>query len=129
MITAKDYREGRIHTVAIENSRGYGDWILDKCPSLLQYAKCFQDNREAFKILFGKPDWHYRGSEFYFHVWVREHNGETFLLMTAKGKGTCIEIVGSNIENKSDAIISFVENLLEQLNDFEKKIGSLTTAD
>lgn len=113
----KEWYEKRANACAVENNRLYRKAIS----SILLFHVAHtinKDNREAFKKIFGKPDTHWKGSEFYFHVWIQEFEGEKFLLMTAKGKGTCIEICDTSfetIDQKNDVIIRFVENLYFRL--------------
>ena len=63
-----------------------------------------------------KMDFSFR-SEFYFHCWVREFEGETFLVLTARVKGTCIEMIrppGRGIDSKAAVIKRFVLDLDRQ---------------
>ena len=114
MITLKDYKTKKVHTVPIDNNRGYREWMGN---DFVHRDAILQDNRQIFRTLFGKPHWHYRG-EFDFHVWVQEYEGETYIVLTAKGKGTCIEMVRPayrGIESKTDKIIGFATMLLKTM--------------
>jgi hypothetical protein len=102
-------------------------WAIENCVSFRKFflGKNFlfthtinKDNREDFKRVFDKPDTHWAGSEFYFHVWIRYYGGEKFIILTAKGKGTCIELCDSSytdIQKKGKVIIRFVEDLYDKL--------------
>lgn len=76
-----------------------------------------KDNRKDLRTVLGKPDAYWNG-EFYFHVWIREFEDEKFIIMTAKNKGTCIEICNTSIktiEKKGDVIIRFMNDLYSKL--------------
>lgn len=116
-ISKKDYAEGKIDTVAVENCKAYRDWVMDRSSEDWKdrmHLLC-RDNRETFKKLWGKPDWHYNNGEFYFHGWVLVRGGETFIVQTAKHKGTCVEMVGDLTESKSKAILEFMEWMWKSL--------------
>ena len=114
-ITLKQYSNHEILCTNIDNAKAARDWrnslMFTHEPYLVS-----RDNRVAFKKLFGrKPDWYWRG-EFHMHVWVEEHNDDTFLIFTAKEKGTCIEIVQPEgqwtvRESKGQNIVSFLQSL------------------
>ena len=74
------------------------------------------DNRKRFREALGKPDFCYRGS-YYYHCWVFEFEGDTFIVMTAKEKGTCIEKVGGIDYSKAEGkkCIRFVKDLLKKI--------------
>jgi hypothetical protein len=119
-ISKKEYAEGKINTAAIENCPEYRDWILQSLAILQDKSRLHvlcKDNRESLKKLWGKPHFRYNNGEFYFHAWVCEDRGETYIVLTAKNKGTCVEMVGScgEVRAKGKAIISFMGNLWEQL--------------
>jgi len=116
---AAKYESGELHTVPVQNLPGYSAWFTDisghLTPHLLeQQAVVAQDTR----ILLPEP-FAFRGSH-YFHCWVREFEGETFIVMTARVHGTCIEMVrpaGRMITSAQDGVIKrFVRNLQEQIN-------------
>lgn len=124
-ITRKDYANGTINAVDISNCRTYTNWLCGS--NVLGFIDArrmhdvLKDNREAFKTIWGKPDWYWRG-EFHFHVWVREWDGETFIVLTAKGKGTCIEMVRPKnnkrvygVTTKGPKIISFIGSILKEM--------------
>jgi hypothetical protein len=118
----KKYRAGEINSISIENCRGYIQWICDTdgaTPDTWKSWIITRDNRETFKSIWGKMDFSYNGSEFYFHAWVKEFEGETFLVLTAKGKGTCIEMMAEgnyrSIDSKLDLIKRFIESILKDI--------------
>ena len=126
MITGKQYAEGEAKATPIENCRAYMYWVFPKghptkdCSLML----LTDDNRKSFRHLFGKPNFYFK-SEFYFHVWEREFNGHTFLLLTAKDKGTCIEMVGETaktIREKGEVVVAFVTELSNQLRSYHDTI-------
>jgi hypothetical protein len=121
-VSKKDYVEGKLQTAAIENCKAYRDWMMDRSSEdwkSRMHLLC-RDNREAFKKLWGKPDWHYNNGEFYFHGWVLVRGGETFIVQTAKHKGTCVEIVGADFDSvreKGKAIVEFMNWIWKSLRD------------
>lgn len=74
------------------------------------------DNRERFHKIFGKPDFHYRG-EFDFHCWSLDFQENNYIILTAKGKGTCYEVVrdGWEIEETDKQFLDFVLAKLKEL--------------
>lgn len=52
-----------------------------------------RDNRKTFKEHFGKCAFVFKGSEFYFHGWLADLGTVEVIVLTAKGKGTCFEVV------------------------------------
>lgn len=126
-VTKQQYEDDIIFAEPIDNCRKYNKWFRKKSTFSIFYSSklydrslpgiIFGDNRKLLKKLFGKPDWYYRG-EFYFHVWVKEKDNETYLIFTAKEKGTGIEIVcpkDRDIQSKGKKIIAFVKELYEQM--------------
>ena len=119
-ISKKDYAGGKIKTVAVENSKAYRDWVFEKVSGnsngkSRSHILC-RDNQEAFEKLWGKQDWCYNG-EFRFRVWVREHEGETYIVLTSKHKGTCVEMVGNcdEVRLKGKNIVGFMSWLWKKL--------------
>jgi len=107
----------RACSLPIENCKNFNTFSSD-IKNFYKLHSILKDNRKTFKKILGKPDTYWKGSEFYFHVWIREFKGEKFLILTAKGKGTCIEICNTTLENvnkKSSIIIEFIENLLNNI--------------
>jgi|WetSurMetagenome_2_1015567.scaffolds.fasta_scaffold988851_1 hypothetical protein len=120
MITAKEYRAQKVATVSINNNINFLGWVAK---NFQRKSILWQDNRETFAAIFGKPHWHYR-NEFYFHVWSIDFEGESYLLLTAKNYGTCIEMVGSlhSIGKKTKTIIAFAKHLVEKLLEHEVQL-------
>lgn len=103
----KLYETGKLHTVVVTTLRLFTGWADEK------YYPVLEDNRARFKTIWGKADFYFRGSH-YFHVWVREFQGETFLVLTAKDHGTVIEITRPDyraIDDKWGAIAEFAEHV------------------
>lgn len=113
----KEWYEKRADCCPIENNGAFRSVIFDD-KNFHVFLAITKDNREEFKRIFGKPDTYWKGSEHYFHIWIREFEGDKFLIMTAKGKGTCIEICDTSfdqINKKGHKIIRFVEDLYFRL--------------
>jgi hypothetical protein len=68
------------------------------------------DNRKNFRDIFGKPSFCWKG-EFYFHCWLLEVPGAKLLLLTAKEKGTCYDLLIGH-ERK---VIEFLDWLCHKL--------------
>ena len=113
----KDWYEKRANACAIDNSWLYLS-VISGITNFHIAHTITKDNRKEFKRIFGKPDTYWKGSEYYFHIWIREFEGEKFLILTAKGKGTCIEICDTSFEeinDKGHKIVRFVEDLYFRL--------------
>jgi len=120
-VTKQQYESVEVHTVALGNNMDYNKWFMS---DFRNHSIVLHDNRIIFRQLFGKPDWHYK-TDAYFHVWVREFEDEIFLILTAKGKGTCLEMVSSGceeIQTKSEVIIKFANQLCQQLHLYGGKL-------
>jgi len=107
----------RAYSCAIENCSTFRVFSSD-IKNVYKVHTLLTDNRKSFRKIFGKPDTYWKGSEFYFHVWIREFQGEKFIVLTAVGKGTCIEICDTSFEGinkKSKVIMLFIEDLLYRL--------------
>jgi len=107
----------RANACSIDNCRAYFNWINKEFVRVHLLCK---DNRKTFKKAFGTPDTYWKGSEFRFSVWIQEYEEEKFILLTAKGKGTCIEICDTDYETinhpkKSKAIMNYIELLLNKI--------------
>lgn len=112
----------RANAMAIENCRGYWKWLVKNLygnrMSFDRAHLLMRDNRKTFRKIFGAPDAYWKGSEFRFSVWVQGFQGEKFILLTAKGKGTCIEICDTTPDSiycKSLVIKGYVENLIKTI--------------
>lgn len=131
-MTAKEYRE--LECLPIDNNPKVYEWTYGRFMEAMENSDLSQDekierhvafntyladNRERFKKIFGKPDFHYKSS-FYFHCWSFEHAGETFVVLTADEKGTCIEMDVPSwevIQTKTDQIVSFIQFLQKKIKD------------
>jgi hypothetical protein len=105
------YAEGNLHTVVVSSYAIFDGWA-DK-----RFMPLLGDNREKFKALWGKPDFYFRGSH-YFHVWVKEFEGEKFLVLTAREHGTVVEMVRPDyrdIDEKRDVVAAFAKSLLKEM--------------
>lgn len=93
-------------------------WELGK-RSGKEYKSILSDNREVFAKVFGKPHFHYRG-EFYFHGWQIDFMESSFVVLTAKEKGTCISILESweKVRKANPKVmIEFVKYLTKKINE------------
>lgn len=77
-------------------------------------------DREALAKIFGKRQQTFT-SEFRFDVWYLEHEGLYFWLLSAKSKGTGVEIDPPDVWRDSDEqkVVSFYEMLYEELKQVE----------
>ena len=113
-MTEQDYKDGKFKGARIMGCRFFSLWLNSR-PHYVDTI--YGDNRTAFRTLFGKPDFYFKSWN-YHHVWIREFHGETFLVFTAKDKGTTIEMIGENfksIQNKRKVIIAFAKDLYKKL--------------
>lgn len=124
-MTAKDFV--KTNMTPVENNRKASDLICDMQHEAykLGYGKSLlSDNRKVFASLFGKPHFYYKGS-FNFHCWSFTFEGETFVVLTAKEKGTCIEIQSDwetvRGNTKTKVVISFLNMLNCKLKEYYKK--------
>lgn len=110
------YENGEIKTNPIQNYSWYRKWRTDK--DILR-SHIYADNRKKLRDVFGKPSFCYRG-EFYFHCWLLGLGGKAkLLILTAKEKGTCFEVVleerGNKVVGDEDTIINFMDCLAHSL--------------
>jgi hypothetical protein len=139
---ALDYSSRCLVTVAVENFPDYRNWYsrgkarlsLDKFPDYRNWysqskarlsldkfkvrsRRLHGDNRDRFRRLWGKPSFCWKG-EFYFHCWLFNlDNKATALVLTAKGKGTCWEMVthfGKEVDYNIETVIRFIKQTLSQ---------------
>jgi hypothetical protein len=115
---AKDYdRGGRFDTNPIENFYEIHQWLRDNQQWVWE-SRLHGDNRKALRDVFGKPSFCWRGS-FYFHCWVVDLGEAQVLVLTAREKGTCYELIvsrdGEKIRKDKQAVIDFLKWLSESL--------------
>ena len=124
----KNFKQWYENNIAcdIYNCHELRTWLYGNYKSYTKFEdSCLltKDNRKDFRTLYGKPDATWTG-EFRFSVWIREFKGEKFIVLTAKTKGTCIEIANTSpcidINEKASVIIAFVKSVLVSL----KRIGA-----
>jgi hypothetical protein len=118
---SKDYGK-KFHTDDISSMRSPHVGFLALTMPALGSDLLLADNRVAFKDILGKPSFHFRGSEFYFHCWLLELTDSGLahvLILTAKGKGTCYEIVreidGGRVRRDEGTIGDFLVWLEQEL--------------
>ena len=95
------------------------NWLLDESLNNgLILGRFYADNRKELREILGKPSFCYRG-EFYFHCWVVDLGKAQLLILTAKDKGTCHEVIthreGKKIRKDLGCIIEFLGNLRDKL--------------
>lgn len=103
------------------------DWYRDEWRNQFDFilSNLFQDNRERFREIWGKPSFCWRG-EFYFHCWLLDINDEMaqILVSTAKSKGSAYEVVfkrdGKKIRKDKDSLIHFMDYIKEKLDGYGK---------
>lgn len=109
-ITKNQYLKGRLHLFNIYDLSILGRYSNNKIFQFQSSRILLADNREKLKNVFGEPHWKWRG-EFLFHTWVLEYCGDTFIINTAKNKGTSYEVV----RNKNEELIDKAENCIKFL--------------
>tara|TARA_Y100000034_G_C6868619_1_gene396198 strand:+ start:948 stop:1361 length:414 start_codon:yes stop_codon:yes gene_type:complete len=122
-MTCKDYRSEDWRTEPIENLpaiyNNVRGWIDDKVETI---HTLHADHREHFKTLFGKPSFYFT-SEFRFHCYALDLGDAKIVLLTAKGKGTCYEVIiganGVKQRKNPDKIIRFMDALINDLENLE----------
>jgi hypothetical protein len=128
---ASDYSSRFLVTVAVGNFPDYRDWLSSYLYSRgkaklsldnfkLRSRRLHGDNRDRFRRLWGKPSFCWKG-EFYYHCWLFNlDNKATVLVLTAKGKGTCWELVtrtGPTVgyrQGNVETVIRFIKQTLSQ---------------
>jgi len=121
---ALDYSSEYLVTESMENFPDYRDWLSSYLHSQgkaklsldnfkLRSRRLHGDNRDRFRRLWGKPSFCWKG-EFYYHCWLFNlDNKATVLVLTAKGKGTCWELVThfgkKKVSNDFETILRFIK--------------------
>lgn len=74
------------------------------------------DNRAKFKKHFGKCAFTF-SSEFYFHGWLVDLGTAQVIVLTAKGKGTCYEVLvskdGEKVRKDIPKVLEFMDIIAE----------------
>lgn len=123
-MNSKEYEES-VQT-AIENNPKVAQFLCDesvrswKLSKKLgkEYQSILSDNREVLAKIFGKP--HFHRGEFYFHGWQIDFEGSSFVVVTAKEKGTCISILEpwEKVRKANPKVmINFVKDLSKKIKD------------
>lgn len=81
------------------------------------------DNRAVLAKIYGKRHQTFT-SEFRFDIWRIEFEGLYFWLLSAKAKGTCIEVESPEVWDKEDEfrVVTFLNSLYADLKEFEDKV-------
>jgi hypothetical protein len=100
------------------------DWYQNEWRNNFDFilSDLFQDNRNRFREIWGKPSFCWRG-EFYFHCWLLDIDGKAqMLVLTSKGKGTAYEVVfkrdGKKIRKDKNSLIQFMGYIKEKLDGY-----------
>lgn len=120
----KNYKAGKIETIAIESITGFRKWYSTQQENVWK-SGLLADNRERFTKLFG-PCCHTFQGEFKYNNYYFEHDNQTFLVATAKGKGTRCELLLSGNAQSFDAIVKndqLAETSINFLSTFMQTIG------
>ena len=115
---AADYSNGVIQAIDVGNFHEILSWMTD-VDSFRQRIGLSGDNRDNFRSVFGKPSFCWKGSEFYFKCYLLRLETVMLLVMTAKNKGTCYELVqeynGDEQSKDIEEVIRFLDWLSKQL--------------
>jgi hypothetical protein len=87
---ARDYGK-RVYGEPVENS---AEWNrqFGSSASVADIIPCWADNRGFFRTLFGPRCFQWTG-KFRFDCWLLDLGTALVIVLTAKGKGTCYEVV------------------------------------
>ena len=126
-VSKKEYLDYKVATADLHNWHAYMKWIADKVGSNFVNATkvnlLMGDNREKLTVAFGESDWRWRHEGQMMHVWVLHHEKHTFLAMSGRNKGTCLEVVvpaGVNLNESikhvsGEEVVAFADWFLEEL--------------
>lgn len=113
MLTANDYNSGNLKTVDVMNYEKVLSWCGNNNEALS--SGLFADNRVKLKNIFGSRDFFIRLA-FPFDVWAVTHKDYTYLLLSSKTKGTCIELITKGILSvDEDKVVGFLDWLTNRL--------------
>ena len=81
------------------------------------------DNRTELASIYGKRHGVY-SSSFRFDIWNVQHEGMSFWVLSAKVKGTCIEVAPPDVWSPRDEgiVVSFYEALYQELKDLGQEL-------
>ncbi len=109
-----DYNDGNIHTEGASSFE-----LVHKFKAGIYSSPIFSkmhllhgDNRDKFRELFGKPSFCWSGSH-YFHCWLLKLKNTEVLILTAKGHGTCYEVVTHRDGKEINANLEEVVDLMK----------------
>ena len=93
----------------------------DKEVSFNRIHVLLADNRVELAAIYGKRQGVFTTS-FRFDIWNITHEGLSFWILSAKVKGTKIEVVSPDVWSPSDEsrVVSFLDSLYQELKDFER---------
>jgi hypothetical protein len=121
-VNSKDYSAGKVECIAVENYSEYRDWLNKQYDNttkeqLIHFSKTIHgENKKLFNKIFGKKQFTYR-SEFSFDCWGIDLEDVKIIVLTAKTKGTCWEVVrvidGVSQPININTVINFFEELLK----------------
>jgi len=122
-----DYLSGKIKASRVENFPVVWSWItkqLTDNDNPATYNIILSDNRNAFTEIFDKHNF-VISNEFYRNSWLIKYHDITFIVFSAKNRGTDIEVVYDNNDNLDQTIIiNFMQELIEKLNNYYNTIES-----
>lgn len=111
----EEYKSGIAQTINILNFAKVCAWRFDSTNDIWEICNIVQnDNRKVLQKLFGIPSFYYK-SEFYFHCWYIGFKKHNFLILSAKGYGTTIEVFTNNDKISEDVCLSFYKQLYNKL--------------
>jgi len=120
----KEYDSGEISTVSASNFDAVRKWN-GKSVFAPYGSREFElrmllhdDNRERLRSIFGRASFCWR-SEFSYSCWLLDLSGTQVLIMSAKDKGTCYEVVdernGVKVEIDVNVVVDFLKWITNEL--------------
>jgi hypothetical protein len=128
-MTACDYTSGRVITESLNYNLKVTNFLFTRNrlvahlmgnrrrhAKFIRIHRIFQDNRDNFQELFGKQSFVYQG-EANFYCWYLDIDGLQLLVLTAKGVGTCYEVVKKAIDSEYDIdkFINFLKYICKHI--------------
>ena len=103
----EDYDKGLLIANPIQNYPGWRTFVNDR--DMVLRLNFLRYHAKLLRERFGKASFLWQGSEFKFHCWLLSLDDKAKLLvMTAKGKGTCYEVITSMDDKPQSADIPTV---------------------